>query len=129
MIPQEYTNQCKRTESEELYNNAKINMRILHGILGLTTESAELADQYKKHIFYGKPLDLVNVKEELGDACWYMSILLDEVGTTWEEIWEMNKAKLEARYAKQFTSEEAIERNTLAERYAMVKQEAHNPDE
>lgn len=53
--------------------------RLLHAAIGLCTESGELLDAYKKHIFYGKPLDHVNIKEELGDICWYMAIVCDVV--------------------------------------------------
>ena len=45
-----------------------------HSICGLTTEVAEVIDQYKRHWFYKKPLDIVNLKEELGDIMWYVAV-------------------------------------------------------
>jgi hypothetical protein len=45
-----------------------------HARLGLITEVGELADAYKRHQIYGKPLDLVNVREEIGDLCWYIAL-------------------------------------------------------
>lgn len=50
------------------------NIRLLHGVLGLCTESAELFEMLEK-----KPLDLVNLKEEIGDAYWYIGIIIDEL--------------------------------------------------
>lgn len=41
---------------------------------GLTEIGGEFADQLKAHIFYGKPLDVVNLGEELGDSWWYIAI-------------------------------------------------------
>ena len=39
-------------------------LRLLHGVMGISTEAAELEDVMKKHIFYGKEVDTVNLKEE-----------------------------------------------------------------
>lgn len=47
----------------------------LHGMTGLQTELAgEFCDPLKAHLFYGKPLDEVNLGEELGDCWWYVGI-------------------------------------------------------
>lgn len=43
-----------------------------HLCCGLLDEIGELASAYKKHIGYGKELDLVNVKEELGDIFYFL---------------------------------------------------------
>jgi NTP pyrophosphatase (non-canonical NTP hydrolase) len=48
--------------------------RLLHSRLGVITELGELIDIYKKHIYYGKPLDLVHVGEEIGDCFWYIGL-------------------------------------------------------
>ena len=48
-----------------------------HCALGLVTEVAEIVDQYKKHWFYNKPLDMVNIKEEIGDILWYLAVGLN----------------------------------------------------
>ena len=42
-------------------------LRLLHAAMGLCTESGEFMDMMKKHILYGKTIDEVNLKEELGD--------------------------------------------------------------
>jgi NTP pyrophosphatase (non-canonical NTP hydrolase) len=90
--------------------------RLLHGALGLGTESAEVEDVLKRHAFYGTPIDKVNLKEELGDVMWYIAIIADEIGITIEEIMATNIAKLESRYAKGFAENKAVARDLTAER-------------
>lgn len=73
-------------------------LRLMHASMGITGEAGELMDAIKKHIMYNKELDLDNVKEELGDLCWYMAIMLDTVGSSFEEVMKLNFQKLEKRY-------------------------------
>lgn len=98
---------------------AKIDGNILddiHMVLGMQTEVAEIADVYKKCIAYKKPLDLVNIKEELGDAMWYIANLCNMHGWDLRDILDTNIAKLEARYPEKFTEEQALNRNLSVER-------------
>lgn len=53
---------------------------LLHAKLGMITEPAEALDAFKRAIFYGRDLDVVNLLEEIGDAIWYCHIPL--IGTT-----------------------------------------------
>lgn len=62
-----YTEECERT-------NAQDQDRILHGAIGMMTEAGEILDIFKKHIFYGKPVDVAHLKEEIGDFFWYLAI-------------------------------------------------------
>lgn len=61
-------------ESERTLKSLGKELDLLHCATGLVTESAELVDAIKKHVFYGKPLDVVNIKEEIGDILWYIAI-------------------------------------------------------
>lgn len=92
------------------------NVRLLHAAIGLCTESGEIQDQLKKAIFYGKPLDKVNLAEELGDIFWYMAIMADALGVSFDEIQEKNIAKLKARYGAKFTEAAALTRDLETER-------------
>jgi NTP pyrophosphatase (non-canonical NTP hydrolase) len=47
-------------------------LNIFHMQAGIITEIGEAIDPIKKHIAYGKPLDMVNVGEEIADICWYI---------------------------------------------------------
>lgn len=96
-------------------------VRLLHAAMGLCTESGEFMDMMKKHILYGKPLDEVNLKEELGDKLWYVALALDELKTTFEQIFETNIAKLRARYPNKFTEQDALNRNLEKERQILEK--------
>jgi NTP pyrophosphatase (non-canonical NTP hydrolase) len=92
------------------------NIRLLHSSIGLSTEAGELLDALKKHIYYGKPLDKVNLKEEMGDLFWYLAIMADVLEVSFEELQAKNIDKLKARYGQQFCSTKAIQRNLQIER-------------
>ena len=121
MNSKEYIQSAIKTESrdfniiEERLKGSRIQ-RLLHASFGLSTESGELLDALKKHIFYGRPLDLVNISEEMGDLFWYLAILSDELGLEFEKIMEKNIEKLKARYGHRFTENQAFERNLEKER-------------
>ena len=40
--------------------------------LGIFTECGELLDIFKKNLAYKKPIDLVNLGEEIADIAWYL---------------------------------------------------------
>jgi NTP pyrophosphatase (non-canonical NTP hydrolase) len=88
----------------------------LHMAIGASTETGELLDAYKKNLAYGKPLDKVNVSEEIFDIFWYLSNLCRMLGIDPEVGMDTNVAKLRARYPNKFTQENAINRNLEAER-------------
>jgi NTP pyrophosphatase (non-canonical NTP hydrolase) len=88
----------------------------LHMVLGMQTEAAEIADVYKKHIAYKKELDLVNVKEELGDIMWYIANMCNMHGWDLRDIMQTNIDKLRARFPEKFTKEHAVNRNLDKER-------------
>lgn len=96
--------------------------RILHAAMGMVTEAAELLDALKKHIYYGKPLDEVNLREELGDILWYFAITCDALGVDPSDIMERNIAKLRTRYPEKFNSEQAITRDLDREREILEKE-------
>lgn len=93
------------------------NTRLIHAVFGMLTETGEFADNLKAHIFYGKPLDPVNLKEEIGDLFWYVAIALDELGeTSFAPELVANTAKLAKRYGSKFDADKAVKRNLMAER-------------
>jgi NTP pyrophosphatase (non-canonical NTP hydrolase) len=63
--------------------------RLLHAALGVGSEVGELLDQYKRHIFYGAPLDRVNVIEECGDLLWFSGLGCDARGKTLARLLEV----------------------------------------
>ncbi len=118
-----YIEDALRTESALMAVSGERNdtNRLLHAAMGLTTEAGEFLDALKKHLFYGKPLDLVNLREEIGDIMWYLAIACDALGTDFETEQERNIAKLRKRYPEKFDAEQAIERDLDAERAILEK--------
>lgn len=91
-------------------------LRLLHVAMGLSTEAGEFLDQLKKHLFYEKDLDLVNLLEEMGDSDWYMNLGCDAMGVTMKEVEEANIKKLAKRFGERFSKDGALIRNLIAER-------------
>ena len=97
--------------------------RIDHAVRGIATETGELLDMLKKHINYGKDFDRVNAIEEVGDVFWYLAIICDELGISFEEAQRINIRKLKKRYGEKYSNEKAINRDVSAER-ALLETEA-----
>jgi NTP pyrophosphatase (non-canonical NTP hydrolase) len=68
----EYIPLAIRTESPS--TPLKSNSRIAHAIIGLNTEINEIYDALEDNT---KPLDIVNILEEIGDLYWYIAIMYD----------------------------------------------------
>lgn len=121
MNQKEYVENAVKTESRdhtEIASRLEFSdtQRLLHGSIGLATEAGEMLDAVKKHVFYGAPLDDVNLAEEVGDLFWYCAIICDSLGVSFEEIQEKNIAKLKARYGEKFNEEGALHRDLDKER-------------
>lgn len=114
----DFIQQAIRTESPNYYPP---NPRVLHASMGLCTEAGELLDALKKQMFYGKELDVVNVKEEAADCLWYLAILFDELDTTFDEEQQRVIAKLQARFPSKFSQEDALNRDLDTEREILGK--------
>lgn len=112
IAPMVHPGESFQEDAAELKN--KIDLQ--HAALGMITESAEFADMLKKHIFYGKPLDKVNLREEVGDLLWYCAMALRALDTDFETVMETNINKLKARYPQKFTEDEALNRDLDKER-------------
>ena len=90
---------------------------IIHAIIGIATEAGELLEALRNT--YNNPnakLDVVNIREEIGDVFWYMAILARECGFSFESAQKVNIEKLRARFPDKFNSKNAIERNLDNER-------------
>lgn len=118
---EEYIKGATTTESKDFSGmqerfSHEDNMRLMHAAIGISTEAGELLDAMKKHIYYGKELDKVNLKEEMGDLFWYMAIMADVLDIPFETIMQNNLDKLKARYGDKFSAEKAINRDLSVER-------------
>jgi hypothetical protein len=93
MNPEQYIQSVLVTESKNFIPlrermSQDRNIRILHGAIGLCTESAELFQFLEP-----KKLDLVNLKEEAGDCFWYIGLIVDEFKFNPEVILQKSQLK------------------------------------
>jgi NTP pyrophosphatase (non-canonical NTP hydrolase) len=98
MTKEQYDILGSRLKSHEL-------LQLTHSALGIAGESGELVGAIKKTILYDQPLDRENVKEEIGDILWYVALLLETIGSNFDEVATMNFNKLEKRYPSGYTNE------------------------
>jgi NTP pyrophosphatase (non-canonical NTP hydrolase) len=90
MTPNEYQQAALRTEKTPLFTNDADGVpslrlsRMMHALLGLNTEQAEMHTALIDHLAFGTELDLVNFAEETGDQLWYIALGLDAIGMTME---------------------------------------------
>ncbi len=94
------------------------HIEILHGMLGLLTETRELWDVFE-HMMSHYWVDEDNIGEELGDVQWYRSVIASALGLDLDDIDAANIKKLKQRYPDKFTEEKAINRDLDAEREAL----------
>jgi len=86
---------------QELEGQGFHSERLLTAAVGMCAESGEFTEVVKKTIFQGKPVteeNLFHLKRELGDIMWYVAQACMGLGTSLDEIMEMNVDKLKARY-------------------------------
>lgn len=83
---------------------------LVNAVVSIAGESGELTDALKKHIFYGKPLDIENIKEELGDILFYLTMAANSLNISLNELSKLNMDKLKKRYPKNFNPKDAIQR-------------------
>lgn len=91
-------------------------LRLVHAAQGMSTETGEFTDVLKKWIFYGSPVDEVNLEEELGDLMWYVAEAANALGANLGKIMATNIDKLRARYPEKFKEYDALNRNLAVER-------------
>lgn len=85
-------------------------LNLLHWTLGLSGEVGEVVDTVKKHVYYNQPLDVDNLKEELGDSLYFITAMAQEIGTTTTELMIRNHNKLAVRYPDGYSDEDAKNR-------------------
>jgi NTP pyrophosphatase (non-canonical NTP hydrolase) len=96
---------------KQLFKGDSRDNMLTHAALGIAGEAGELVDAIKKHVIYGKPLDLENVREEIGDIRFYIEALCNILDLHDQTIIQANMNKLAKRYKDlTYSSTSAIER-------------------
>ena len=86
---------------QELEGQGFPSERLLTASVGMCAEAGEFTEVVKKIVFQGKPVteeNLLHLKRELGDIMWYVMQACMGLGTSLDEIIEMNVEKLSSRY-------------------------------
>jgi hypothetical protein len=101
--------------------NNSLNKRLLHVVFGTSSESSEIANELRLAWEEKRPVDRVNMSEEIGDHLWYLAVGADELNVPLSVIFEQNITKLNdkktGRYQEgAFSIDGAINRNLEAER-------------
>lgn len=69
--------------------------------MGVAGEAGEVVEKWKKIVAYkdGKvsATDKAELKKELGDVVWYIAVLANSLGLTFEEVMQLNVKKLADR--------------------------------
>lgn len=94
---------------------SKTFIRLLHGFMGIATESGEGLEALAA-MYNGEELDKVNVAEELGDVFWYSALIADEANTTFEKEQEKNIKKLALRHGDKYNDLKVMDRDLESER-------------
>ena len=98
-------------------------IEIVHGVIGIATEAGELLDMLMDAVNENGAIDVVNIREEIGDVFWYAALLLNAVGSDFEEAQRRNIEKLRHRFPNKFTEEAANVRDLEGERKILEKVE------
>ncbi len=106
-------------EENEFRELSPEQMNLIHACLGMMSEASELFMAVIKSYVENKDLDVVNVREELGDLMWYQALGIRQIGETFESVGAINIKKLAARYPDKFTTEEAVNRDLDNERQVL----------
>ena len=83
---------------------------LLNGTIGLCGESGEVADIVKKSVFSEHPLDVDEIKKELGDVMWYVAMCCNSLKISLDDVMQGNIDKLMKRYPEGFSTEASINR-------------------
>jgi NTP pyrophosphatase (non-canonical NTP hydrolase) len=72
--------------------------------MGVAGEAGEVVEKWKKIIAYKEGRvsqeDLDDLAKELGDVVWYIAVLADSLGLSFEDVMQRNVEKLKSRQAR-----------------------------
>jgi NTP pyrophosphatase (non-canonical NTP hydrolase) len=82
-------------------NNYEPLMQKTIWTMGIAGEAGEVVEKWKKIVAYHKGIvkkeDLAELKKELGDVVWYIAVLAEALGLSFEDVMQLNVKKLEDR--------------------------------
>ena len=122
MNANDYQNQAMRTNdgkssyrlSDAFRKSFDMNVDIpelLEGLMGLSGETGEVVDWFKKWIFQESTFDEARGMEEIGDVLWYLSLICHAMNWDLNTIMRMNLEKIAKRYPNGSSAEAAEARS------------------
>lgn len=114
MTPSKYVELAMRTKQDFGYKD-----NLVHAAMLLSSESGEVCSEVKRLFAYGKPVDMFNMKAELGDILWGVALMCDTLNIAMEDVMQTNINKLKARFPDGYSDEAAITRNKSREEAAI----------
>lgn len=72
--------------------------------MGIGSEAGEIMENVKRSKIHNIKLDKSKLIHDMGDLMWYLAILCDDLGVSFEEVWEKNIKMLKKRFPKGFSS-------------------------
>ena len=83
---------------------------------GLLSGVGQLADMYKRAVFYGQTFEPILAQQAVSALLFYLSVLSKEKGYSLQDCEKANIRKLRARYPNKFTDYDAVNRDIEVER-------------
>lgn len=111
--------QIERDKMLERMQNVPTDL--IHSILGMADELAEITEVVSEYIYNGKRIDWDNLTEEYGDMLWFFSLGNTARGVKNEDVAELNIEKLKERFGDEFSEEKANNRDLDSEREVFSK--------
>ncbi len=79
-------------------------------VMGIAGEAGEVVEKWKKIVAYNEGKitdeDKLHLKKEMGDVVWYVAVLANSLGMTFEEVMQHNVDKLRDRMERGVTKGE-----------------------
>lgn len=92
-----------------------MDFRLVHGLLGVVTESAEIAEHLTSYLGDGT-VDPAGIGEEFSDVDWYKAVTFNRLNLSEEQCRTNVINKLKVRFPDKYSDEHAANRNLDSER-------------
>ena len=109
MLMDEYQRQAMRTSIHP--RGGCGHHALAWNALGLAGEAGEVADEIKKIVGHGHALDKDKLAKEIGDVCWYIAALCNDLGINLSDVAQANIDKLWKRYPEGFSQDASRNRS------------------
>ncbi len=100
----------QKLSTRTLDKNLDFHKQLNNMLLGISGETGETIDLFKKHLYQGHRLDNTKVSLEIGDIMFYLTNLCTLLEINMEDVLEINVHKLRNRYPNGFEAKRSVDR-------------------